>query len=408
MRVARFGTALLAAASSLLINSCRDSHPTEPSVLPTRATSTAIQAAPIPEPSVPTRPFHSAGASFWAMVPLGNLTLHGGPVLDHTNTYAIFWGTSWNTDPNFTRDKITSIQTFFAGFGGSNYANILTEYGASNRSAYVATIIDNSAAPSGDPGKEALIAHVCSVIRARGLSPDANAFYAVYSTAKNPPTYVGYHTAGICFLSIIHVALIFNTDLLNDFPDSVYRSSKAEELASITAHELFETITDPDGGGNNTGWFASNTYGEIGDKCAYIPFPTPYITLSNGSVFTVQSEWSNLAFSRRSGYANGNNEPGCILSPQSWPTAIISGPQFSKQYQSVTFSVATTGGTPPYTYYWHFSSSIPTFVLPTGTGQTFTTTQYGSSTGQQEALFASVTDALGKSVTATYLITSSW
>src|SRR6266700_5680612 len=56
------------------------------------------------------------------------MTNHGGPVLISTVTQAIFWGTSWAEGD----DKITGLDQFFSGVGGSNYAGTSTEYIGSN------------------------------------------------------------------------------------------------------------------------------------------------------------------------------------------------------------------------------------------------------------------------------------
>src|SRR5207302_4043520 len=58
-----------------------------------------------------------------------DMTFHGGTVLTTTTTQTIFWGTSWATNAG---DKITGMDSWYEGFGGSNYAKTSDEYTGSN------------------------------------------------------------------------------------------------------------------------------------------------------------------------------------------------------------------------------------------------------------------------------------
>src|SRR5690349_22264259 len=60
-----------------------------------------------------------------------DMTSHGGTVMPTAITQAIFWGTSWN-NPSFAGDKISGIDSWYQGFGGSNYADTSNEYSGSN------------------------------------------------------------------------------------------------------------------------------------------------------------------------------------------------------------------------------------------------------------------------------------
>src|SRR5439155_11873059 len=59
------------------------------------------------------------------------MTAHGGNVLTANKTEAIFWGAEW-ADPAFQGDKVSGLDSFFSGFGGSNYAKASTEYAGAN------------------------------------------------------------------------------------------------------------------------------------------------------------------------------------------------------------------------------------------------------------------------------------
>ena len=62
-------------------------------------------------------------------------------------------------------------------------------------------------------------------------------------------------------------------------------------MASILAHELEETVTDPLG----TAWYDSQG-AENGDKCAWtFGSPTPANQSINGHDYYLQREWSNAS-----------------------------------------------------------------------------------------------------------------
>src|SRR5262245_10506420 len=77
------------------------------------------------------------------------MTFHGGTVLTSNKTQAIFWGTSWGSNPG---NKVSGMDTFFAGFGGSAYADASTEYSGTNgqvtsSSTYLGHVFDSTSAP---------------------------------------------------------------------------------------------------------------------------------------------------------------------------------------------------------------------------------------------------------------------
>jgi hypothetical protein len=74
---------------------------------------------------------------------------------------------------------------------------------------------------------------------------------------------------------------------------------------TVRSHELFETITDPDG---TTWWnrFSLDLFGaEIGDECQDFDFGYGSVKL-NGTKYEIQPEYSNSLH-------------GCAFSPFDWP-----------------------------------------------------------------------------------------
>jgi hypothetical protein len=239
-----------------------------------------------------------------------NMTWHGGAILVSNKTQAIFWGTSWTS---YTGDIITGLDTFFGGFGGSNYAKASTEYTGSNgqvtaSSSYLGHVIDATAAPSRALSVTSAVAEACKMTN---NNPDPNALYLIYTeTGAGHVSYCAWHSYGTCSNGApVQVAYMPNiTGIAGCDPQDTYGTGHSQglaALANVTAHELSEAITDP----RNGGWYDS-AGAENGDKCAW-SFTGP-VRLSNSSVWKLQGEWSNNAYSSGTGYPNNSGQKGCL------------------------------------------------------------------------------------------------
>jgi hypothetical protein len=267
---------------------------------------------PGPTPNQPVEP----DRVFWARgrgptLPLGVMTFHGGAVLVASKTFAIYWGSDWNT-PSFAGDKITGLTSFLQGWNGSAYAGALTEYSGQNgqitaASTFLGSVIDPSTAPSADPGDAALIAEVASLVPI----PDPETLYLIYvPTPRGTAPFCGFHTFGTYKRHPVQIAWFFNLDGdagCDPHDTFTTHSQGLSALANVTAHELAETITDP----RLLGWYAMAGTGEIGDKCAFV-FGANTVTFPNSTTWHVQSEWSNQAYNAATGALNRNQEPGCV------------------------------------------------------------------------------------------------
>jgi hypothetical protein len=237
-----------------------------------------------------------------------NLVDHGGPVLPSSKSEAIFWGSSWNK-VSFAGDKITGLDTFFGGFGGSDFAVTNTEYSnISTGMAYIGHVID----PTEPPARKALtvseaVAEACSVT---GNNPDASAVYFLYtSTTAGHVNYCAWHSWGNCSNGKpVQVAYMPNLDGIagcDPGGPNLGHSQGLTALANVTAHELSEAITDPRG----SAWYDSGGQ-ENADKCAWV-FPSQ-VSLKNGSTWQAQGNWSNAHYNAGTGYANRSGQKGCI------------------------------------------------------------------------------------------------
>jgi hypothetical protein len=240
------------------------------------------------------------------------LSYHGGSVYHSSQTKAIFWGPEWS-NPSFAGDKISGMDQFFEGFGGSKYAYSGTEYSDTSgyvtaNSTYLGHVIDTSAAPSHALSIGSAISEACKIAN---NAPLPNTLYLIYtSTGAGNVNYCAWHTWGKCTNGAsIQVAYMPNLDSMNGclIDDSQSGHSRGlSSIANVTAHELMETITDPTG----NAWY-DDSGSENGDKCAW-SFSDNLSIFSNGSQWKLQMEWSNQAYTSGTGLANLSGEKGCI------------------------------------------------------------------------------------------------
>ncbi|MHB8418130.1 MAG: hypothetical protein ACYDCL_08640 [Myxococcales bacterium] len=238
------------------------------------------------------------------------MTFHGGAVLATAATEAIFWGTSWSSS-SFVGDKIGGLDSWYEGHGGSHYAEASDEYTGTDgqvtsSTSYLGHQIDTSAAPSKAPSTSTILAEVCKQIS----SPVSNGYYAVYTdTPRGRASYCAWHSYGTCGGVPVQIGFFFDLDGDPgcDPQDTVTGHSQGlAALANVTGHELSEARTDPASGG----WYDSSG-SENGDKCAWT-FDVPFITLGNGTIWKIQGEWSNAAYTAGTGYPNLSGQDGCL------------------------------------------------------------------------------------------------
>src|SRR5216684_8034133 len=76
----------------------------------------------------------------------------GGPILQSSNTYALFWG---KNQADFPSDFVAAAPLFLTGFGSSEYSYILDQYmplGETEVSTFGGSVIDLTKAPSAKKG----------------------------------------------------------------------------------------------------------------------------------------------------------------------------------------------------------------------------------------------------------------
>jgi hypothetical protein len=236
-----------------------------------------------------------------------DMSWHSGAIMTNVFAQAIFWGTSW---ASYTGDKMTGMDSWYAGFGGSNYAGTSNEYSGTNGQVTSAVssnthLVDTTAATGGQQVAP-ILAEVCRKV----TSPVANGYYAVYTDLpRGSAGYCAWHSYGTCGSTPVQIAFFWKLDGdagCDPVDNSGLHSQGLAAIANVSGHELSEARTDP----RNGGWYDSRG-DENGDKCAWT-FGAPLLTFSNGSQWKIQGEWSNHAFDTANGYPNNKGQNGCI------------------------------------------------------------------------------------------------
>ncbi len=231
-----------------------------------------------------------------------NMTYHGGKIMTTTNSKAIFWGTSW---PSYSGDKITGMDSWYAGFGNSNYAKTSDEYTGSNGQVGPTLtsgghVVDGTTAAGGG-NTSTILAEVCKVITSP--DPTGNGYYAVYTDVpRGNAGYCAWHSAGTCHGVAVQFAFFFKLDGdagCNPGDTSGLHSQGLAAIANVSGHELSEARTDP----SLNAWYDRQGE-ENGDKCAWT-FAVPLVTFSNGTRWKIQGEWSNNAYNAGQGSPRG-------------------------------------------------------------------------------------------------------
>ncbi len=252
---------------------------------------------------------------------------HGGPVMQHTTTYAIFWepptlqdGTAAHVNKHYN----TLLMGYFNDVGGTELYDNNTQYYDNsghivNSSAFGAAWVDTSPYPASgcsymamaanclnDAQIQAEVAHAMAV---NGWTAGLTHIFFVYTARKEGScsdssskscafaNYCAYHsTFTVDGQTVIYANMPYaGTDLSAcGVPDSPNSNFDTDSAINITSHEQMEAVTDP----QLNAWYNANG-DEIGDMCAW---NFNNIRLKNGTAnvdwqghfYIVQQEWSNV------------------------------------------------------------------------------------------------------------------
>lgn len=252
---------------------------------------------------------------------IGDLTYQGGPVVTAAQSHALYV-----TNPAVncaTPACWGNPEQFLGDLSGSDFIQIANQYTSGQEmnqytvGTHAILSFPLPARPLTDLDVLAIVHVVASTFHKTGYNHIYHVFlppgtdecldstFSICYSPNNPSTFFfcGYHSSAD-FLDIGHVLYTVepfeNVSGCNVSPGSP-NGQLVDSTANVLSHELFETITDPDG----TGWWNTESnalFGnEIGDECEFIIFlPTgvfydPPVFKVGGATYAVQMEYNNSA-----------------------------------------------------------------------------------------------------------------
>lgn len=227
-----------------------------------------------------------AGAAKWSSDDLEDL---GGPVIPDATMIAIWWGQA----SRFPSDAMSGMDTFLTGLDGSRYLAVVDQYvRQQGRAKFLGHIMEASPSPTHSPSTEEIVAKVCQVLDDAKQVPNPNTLYLVFTDGfPEQSNFCAWHDGGKCpGGQHIRVAYLPNMASAPQCdPGDLYSCNKLSEptraLANVTAHEIIEMLTDPDG----NAW-VDRSGEEISDKCVW-RFGS--CTTLGSTRWQLQKNWSN-------------------------------------------------------------------------------------------------------------------
>ena len=213
----------------------------------------------------------------------------GGAVIGEANVYAVWWGNR----ASFPADAMSGMDRFLSGLDGSAYLAVADQYvRRPTKTTFLGHLVEESPSPNHSPATEEVVAKVCQVLADARLAPSSTALYLVFTDSfPEQSDFCAWHDGGLCpGGQRIHIAYLPNlANAPQCDPGDLFKcnglSQPTRALANVTAHEVLEMLTDPDG----NGW-VDRSGEEIADKCAW-RFSS---CVSLGSTrWQLQKEWSN-------------------------------------------------------------------------------------------------------------------
>ncbi len=230
----------------------------------------------------------------------------GSVMLGTSHVYIIWYGT-------FDSGTMGVVSTLVSSIGGSPYFNINTGYfdstgnSVSNSLSMAGSVQNNYS--KGSSLRSSDIGGIVSDTIAGGLLPlDTNGIYMLLtagdvSVSGFGSSFCGYHSFETVSNTKIHYAFIGNpapshlNSCAQQATNSPNNNPGADAMASTIAHELDETVTDP----NLDAWYDSGG-NEVADKCAWnfgSTYTAPNGSLANmnlgGNNYLIQQDWVNAA-----------------------------------------------------------------------------------------------------------------
>jgi len=234
------------------------------------------------------------------------ISYNGGPlILGGTNIYYIWYG-NWSTDAGAN----TILTNFGNSIGGSPYFNINTTYfdgtntNVTNKVTLAGSVTSTYVAANPTNLNDNDIWGIVTTAFSKGLPQDPNGVYFVLTapgvgeSTGFLSTYCGWHTAATYNGGWIKYSFVGDANGVYACTGQINGPNGdvgADAMASVIAHELEESTTDP----LINAWYSGN-YQENADKCAWT-FGATY-TAANGATanmnlgghdYMIQQNWVN-------------------------------------------------------------------------------------------------------------------
>ena len=241
------------------------------------------------------------------------INYHGGPVLHTVNLYYILYGNWAQTTLN--RTGTTLLTNWAQNIGGTPYFNINTSYGDTTGNVPNAVTYKGAYTDAGSLGTSLSDSNIAALVvnginsgalGTRGVA-DPNGLYLVLTAPGVTETsgfltkYCGWHSWGTLGQTALQFGFVGNaagprlSTCASQSTASPNNDPGVDGMISVIAHELSETVSDPQG----NGWYDA-TGAENGDKCAW-NFGTTYRAVNGalanvnigGKDYLIQQMWLN-------------------------------------------------------------------------------------------------------------------
>src|SRR5262249_1370453 len=154
----------------------------------------------------------------------------------------------WGNPSDFPADFSDGLSKFYEGFSNSSYANILTQYlrGAPPPTVrLIGSASDTSPAPTRPPKLKRVVKAACTSVQG-SVAP--NGIYVV-AASKSPAgaNFCAWHRLGNCKgskIAVVYLPNVSNQCQITPTTSNSY-SRNTQSMVNYAAHELAETMTDP-------------------------------------------------------------------------------------------------------------------------------------------------------------------
>ena len=220
---------------------------------------------------------------------------HGGPLIGTPNIYVIWYG-NWNANNGSdTPAGQEIVRDFLRNIGGSPYLNINQSYGTTTYPITGNASFGGETTDTGSAGltlrDSSMLTIINTALKNGKLPPDPNGIYLVLTSSANVKksgfctSYCGWHTSGTSSQGMkVRYSFVGNANkCLNACAAQTISpngNAGVDGMLSVIAHEVEETIADPD---PSSGWVDS-AGAENADKCAWT-FGTTQV--SNGAYYNM-------------------------------------------------------------------------------------------------------------------------